>query len=276
MATVRKKRIYFARHGERIDWIDKNWMATGERPSDPSLSHYGLQQARELALYVAQIQPRITHIYASPFLRTIQTALQVAHELNRHVSSADEIIKIRLEPGYGEYFFDEWDQSTIYRPSSQLFEASQNSACIDQDYDSVIKSDYYLQTKIESRQQLRNRLKRVIESTLDSSKDDSNILIVTHAAPLIEGARALATITRERNQGMNNMEEIENQKNLETNNLSKWEMLPIRAGVCSLTYFELINDKWILLENGLASYLSKGEQNVWIFPDDSSLYEPSE
>ncbi|CAM4912412.1 unnamed protein product [Rotaria socialis] len=258
MATVRKKRIYFARHGERIDWIDKNWMATGERPSDPSLSHYGLQQARELALYVAQIQPRITHIYASPFLRTIQTALQVAHELNRHVSSADEIIKIRLEPGYGEYFFDEWDQSTIYRPSSQLFEASQNIACIDQDYDSVIKSDYYLQTKIESRQQLRNRLKRVIESTLDSR------------------ARALATITRERNQGMNNMEEIENQKNLETNNLSKWEMLPIRAGVCSLTYFELIDDKWILLENGLASYLSKGEQNVWIFPDDSSLYEPSE
>ena len=275
MAKTPTKNIYFVRHGERMDWIDKTWIKTAERRLNPPLSSYGLQQADELGIYVAKLQPRITHIYASPFLRTIQTALQVANQLNKNVSSPNELTKIRLEPGFGEYM--SWDvisgENDPYQPLNTLSEISQNMDCFDYDYDSVIKDNYYLQTKQETRQQLRDRLKHVIRCTLAAHPDDCNILIVTHAATLIEGVGALVTIGSEQNQEVIKKEEVAITTNQEKNNLSTWDMSPIRAGVCSLTHLELRDDKWTLSKNGLTSYLSKGEQNQWMFPEDASLYK---
>jgi broad specificity phosphatase PhoE len=280
MATPAKKNIFFTRHGERLDWIDNTWLKTAKRRCDPPLSPYGFQQAHELGLYLAKLQPRITHIYASPFLRTIQTALEVATQLNKNISAKDEITKIRLEPGYGECFLPNtghpWDQDSIYRPLNQLSEISQNIEYFDQDYDSKIKDDYYLQMKIESRQQLRDRMRRILQCTLDAHTADCNILIVTHAAPLVEGVRALTTLSRERCQEVVKKEEVEITTNQEKSNLSAWDLSPIRAGVCSLTHFEFTDDKWTMSKNGLSSHLSKGEQNLWIFPEDVSLYETPE
>jgi broad specificity phosphatase PhoE len=278
MTTPQTKNIYFARHGERIDWIDKTWMDTAERCLDPPLSPYGLEQAHELGIYVAQIQPRITHVYASPFLRTIQTALQVVNQLNKNISSSTELTKIRLEPGFGEHFLSDVtpNENNIYQPlDQQLSSISQSMEYFDHDYESVIKSNYYSQTGEENRQQLRDRLRRVVQCTLDAHTTNCNILIVTHAATLIEGVRTLATVSRERSQKVIKKEEVEITTNQEINNLSEWDMSPVRAGVCSLTHLELKDDKWTLSKNGFTSYLSKGEQNVWFFPDDKSLYEKS-
>lgn len=273
IATPLKKNIYFARHGERIDFIDKTWIESAERRLDPPLSSYGLHQAHELGVYIANLQPRITHIYASPFLRTIQTALQVVRQINKNISSTDEITKIRLEPGYGEYNLNDiqWTEQSLYRPSHELSEISQDSEYFDQDYDSVIKADYYLQTKVETLQQLRDRLKRVVQHTLDAHTFDCNILIITHAATLIESVRALLTITAKRNQDVIKKEEVEI-----TTYTSTWDMSPIRAGVCSLTHLQIIDDTWTLSKNGLISYLSNGEQYAWFFPDDEALYKASE
>jgi broad specificity phosphatase PhoE len=278
LTMPRTKNIYFARHGERIDWIDQTWRDTAERRLDSPLSPYGVQQAHELGVYVARLQPRITHIYASPFLRTIQTALQVANQLNKNVSSTSEITKIRVEPGFGEYFLSDviWNENNIYRPLHQLSEISQNIEYFDQDYDSVIKADYYLQTGVETRRRLRDRLRRVLQCTLDAHTAECNILIVTHAATLIEGVRALVTVSREKSQKVIKKEEVEITINQEKNDLSVWDMSPVRAGVCSLTHLQLMDDRWNLSKNGLTSYLSKGEQNAWIFPEDASLYETTE
>jgi len=200
--------------------------------------------------------------------------LQVANQINKNVLSITETTTIRLEPGFSEYFFDRiWNEENIYRSLHQLREISQNIEYFDQDYDSVIKADYYLRTKIETRQQLRDRLKQVLQCTLDAHTPDYNILIITHAAPLIEGVRALLTSTGNQNMKVIKNEEIEITTNQDKSNLSAWDMSPIRAGVCSLTHLELTHDKWTLSKNGLFSYLSKGEQNAWIFPDDKSLYK---
>ncbi|CAF1244098.1 unnamed protein product [Adineta steineri] len=272
MATVQTKNIYFARHGERTDWIDRTWIETAKRQYDSPLSSYGLQQAHELGIYITELKPRITHIYASPFLRTIQTALQVAKELNKNVLSNNDLIRIRLEPGYGEFHGSDamWNENNIFQPLDEHTEILQYIEYFDQDYQSIFKPDYYLQVKGETRQQLRDRLKRVLQCTLDAHADDCNILIITHAATLVEGVRALITITKEHNQG------IEITTIQEQNNTSTWDMSPIRAGVCSLTHCEFIDKKWTLSKTGLASYLSKGEQRIWYFPEDKSLYETSE
>ena len=271
-ATPQRKNIYFSRHGERIDWIDKTWIESAKRRTDPPLSSYGLEQARELGIFIATLQPRITHIYASPFLRTLQTAVQVARQIkNQDLSSTT---KIRVEPGFGEYFIDEgiWNDENIYRSVDQLSDLSEHMEYFDQDYNSVFKEDYFLQSKLETRQQMRDRLKRVLQCTLDAHSFDCNLLIITHAAPLIEGVRALLTPNDNRTEQVIKKEEIQISMNQTKSNQSTWNMTPVRAGVCSLTHLELTDDKWTLLKNGLASYLSKGEQNAWFFRDDQALY----
>lgn len=260
MTTIVKepqtKNIYFARHGERIDFVDKKWIELAERPGDPPLSSYGLEQAHELGVYVASIQPRVTHIYASPFIRTIQTAIEIVKELNQNES----LVKIHLEPGFGELCVDHssWNERTLYRSITELSDISKDLSLIDQDYDSFLKIDYFLQNPHENRQEFRDRLQRTLQHILNLHSTDCNILIVTHAATVIEGVRALLTIS-----------ERDNEQIVVS---SQWNMSPIRAGVCSLTHVELVDSKWTVKTNGLASYLSKGEQNAWLFPDDKHLY----
>ena len=76
----------------------------------------------------------------------------------------------------------------------ELLEISENMEYFDQDYESAIKADYYLQMKVENRQQLCDRVRRVLQHTLDAHKIDCNILIVTHAATLLECAGVLLTM----------------------------------------------------------------------------------
>ena len=277
MTTSSIKTIYFARHGERLDWIDKTWIKSTKQRFNPPLSPYGFEQAEQLGQYVATIQPRITHIYVSPYLRTIQTALQIVKKLNENVSTNSQKTKIRLEPGFGEYFIDgtQLDQDSIYRPVHKLTEVSDHIQDFDQDYDSIIKDDYFLNTREQTREQLRHRLKRVLQSTLNAHNTNCNILIVTHAAPLIEGVRALLTGIGEQSSVVVKKEEIEIILEQETNNLSSRDLSAVRTGVCSLTHLELTDNKWIISNNGLTSYLSNGEQNPWMFPDDVSLYQSS-
>ena len=272
-----KKNIYFARHGERIDWIDETWKETAERRFDPPLSSYGLQQADELGKYIATLQPRITHIYTSPYLRTVQTALQVAKQLNKNISSINDRTKIRVEPGYGEFFISNvtWDTTNFFQPLDGLTEISQDTEYFDPEYESAITADYYAQLGQEIRPQLRDRLKRMMQRILDTHPTDCNILIITHAAPLIEAVRAVMTIAEEQHQEVIKKDEVGTTTIEDKSPLSAWDMSPIRAGVCSLTHLELIDNRWNVSKNGLASYLSKGEQNNWVFPDDLSLYQTS-
>jgi broad specificity phosphatase PhoE len=83
--------IWIARHGNREDFVDSNWIKTADRPFDPGLSLDGIQQAKELAQRLAS--EKIDRIFASPFLRTVQTADYVAEALN---------LPIKIESGVAE------------------------------------------------------------------------------------------------------------------------------------------------------------------------------
>ena len=84
--------LWIARHGNRQDFVDPFWSRTAEYPYDPALSSDGQIQAQELAQRLAR--ESIQHIFASPFLRTIQTAHPIAERLN---------LPIKLEFGLGEH-----------------------------------------------------------------------------------------------------------------------------------------------------------------------------
>lgn len=89
--------VWLARHGNRQDFVDPDWPKTAERPHDPGLSPDGIEQARKLGQRLSGED--IDYLFASPFLRTVETAHYVAEELDQ---------PIFLEPGIGEWLNPEW------------------------------------------------------------------------------------------------------------------------------------------------------------------------
>ena len=72
--------VWIARHGNRIDFVHPEWFNTAKRRYDPHLSDDGILQAQQLANRL--IGENITQIFTSPFLRTVQTANEVAKVLD--------------------------------------------------------------------------------------------------------------------------------------------------------------------------------------------------
>ncbi|BBA79882.1 phosphoglycerate mutase [cyanobacterium endosymbiont of Rhopalodia gibberula] len=99
--------VWIARHGNRLDFVNPEWFDTAEYPYDPPLSEDGIIQAQQLGKRLQS--ENIVHIFASPFLRTIQTAHQVAEILD---------LEIKLEAGLAEWYNPEWmsEHPTIHPP----------------------------------------------------------------------------------------------------------------------------------------------------------------
>lgn len=101
--------IWLARHANRQDFADPAWAETADRPHDPGLAPDGVQQARQLARRVEQLD--VDRILSSPFLRAVETASPVAEALDTPVF---------LEPGLGEWLNPDWFDSApeILSPST--------------------------------------------------------------------------------------------------------------------------------------------------------------
>ncbi|MFQ3679102.1 MAG: histidine phosphatase family protein [Pseudanabaenaceae cyanobacterium] len=104
--------LWIARHANRQDFVDPRWLETADRPYDPPLSADGWEQARALAQRLAAAP--IRYLYASPFLRTVQTAAAIAEVLG---------LPIRLEPGLGEWLHPDWMPAAPARLSSEALAA---------------------------------------------------------------------------------------------------------------------------------------------------------
>jgi broad specificity phosphatase PhoE len=89
--------VWLLRHGERQDSVDPDWASRADRPHDPGLTATGREQARRTARRLAG--ESIDAVYASPFLRTVETADIVARELG---------LPVALEPGLGEHLNPDW------------------------------------------------------------------------------------------------------------------------------------------------------------------------
>lgn len=92
--------VWIARHGNRLDFVNPDWFLSAERPYDPPLSDDGVIQAMQMGQRLKG--ENITHIFASPFLRTVQTANQVAQVLD---------LPIKIEPGLSEWLNPVWMHS---------------------------------------------------------------------------------------------------------------------------------------------------------------------
>jgi len=146
------KTIYLVRHGEKVLTI-----------GDPPLSEVGIRQAERTGIYLQKFP--IDAIYASPLLRTQQTAQQISTHTHAPVF-VDKRLRERMN--WGDVpnqplreFLAEWENTSKDRTFKPL--------CGD--------------SSIEAGQ----RLKSVIDYSIKSNH--SNIILVTHGGIIVDFLR---------------------------------------------------------------------------------------
>ena len=166
--------IWITRHGNRQDFVDPDWVNGAEYPFDPPLSSDGLEQARQTA---RALRGRgIARIVSSPFLRCIQTAEEVARELE---------IPIVLEAGLGE-----WLNPTWFPAPPELVHANRpnrSDSRIDPGYESLVEP-VYPELKVEMYRRVATAVRRLTETSFASE------LWVGHGASVQGAAAALLGI----------------------------------------------------------------------------------
>jgi len=89
--------VWVLRHGQREDSVTDDWHEVADRVHDPGLTDHGHWQASVAADRLTG--EGIGAIYASPFLRAVQTADHVGRALD---------VPVFLEAGLGEHLNPEW------------------------------------------------------------------------------------------------------------------------------------------------------------------------
>lgn len=106
--------VLAVRHGQRQDSVDPNWESNAQRVDDPPLTDLGRWAAWRVGRRFVESKTTIDAVYASPFLRTVETADEICRELGT---------EFMLEPGIGEHRNPEWfDGEPETLPPEQLAE----------------------------------------------------------------------------------------------------------------------------------------------------------
>ena len=171
--------VWIARHGNRLDFVNPEWFNTAERPYDPPLSEDGVVQARQLGQRL--LGESIAHIFASPFLRTVQTASMVADALD---------LPIKLESGLSEWLNPAWMKNEPERlPLDVLQECFPR---IDPSYTSRGIARYP-----ETSDQVLDRTSETVRHLVAEFSQD--ILLVGHGASVVGATHGLVGGTPEVN-----------------------------------------------------------------------------
>ena len=122
--------VVIARHGERSDYVDREAFVKStqfqERPWDPLLTETGRKQA---GLMAARVQkelverdfPPVTRVFASPFIRTVETAEEACKVLG--------IDTIHVENGMVEALCEEWFRSWAVPGADTTWGGPKHSRC---------------------------------------------------------------------------------------------------------------------------------------------------
>ncbi|KAL2336868.1 hypothetical protein Fmac_011314 [Flemingia macrophylla] len=173
--------VVVMRHGERFDNLEPSWVATAARPWDPPLAEAGRKRAFETGKRLRQgLGFPIRRVFVSPFLRCLQTAVQLVPSL----SAVDEPSKVKVSVEYG---LCEMMNSRAIRPNvapkdgNMGFDITECEAMlphetVDKNVERVYKE---LPQWEESVLQAGERYQQLIKNLADKYPSD-NLLLVTH------------------------------------------------------------------------------------------------
>ena len=158
--------VWICRHGNRIDFIDKSWEG-----DDPFLSPDGIVPAQETGARL--VGEGIQHIFASPFLRTVETAHHIATALG---------LTVKVEPGASEWMNEKWfPNRPVHIPVPDLVDRFGN---VDPDYTPAV-----LPQHPETAEEAYARSGKAARTVADAFEGD--ILLVGHGHSVDGMARGL-------------------------------------------------------------------------------------
>jgi broad specificity phosphatase PhoE len=166
--------VWIVRHGDRLDFTDPTWERTAARPYDPPLAPTGIAQAHALARQLGGA--RIAHLFASPFLRTVETAHPVALALG---------LRIKIEPGLSEWLSAAWFPQPPRLLS--LDELAQRFPSIDRTY-TARGGARYGESGEEALARSGATARRLVTDF------DGDLLIVGHGASVLGGTAGLLEV----------------------------------------------------------------------------------
>jgi broad specificity phosphatase PhoE len=164
--------VWIARHANRLDFVHPDWFLTAEKRYDPPLSDDGVVQTQQLAQRLQT--ENISHIFASPFLRTVQTANAVAEVLD---------LPIKLETGLSEWLNPDW--MTEAPETLSIPELGALFPRIDPSYTPLITAKYP-----ETEETVHQRSGKTAKS-LATEYYPENILLVGHSTSVLGAAMGL-------------------------------------------------------------------------------------
>lgn len=178
--------IWIARHGNRLDFANPEWFLTAERPYDPPLYHgenhpgqpNGFKQAQQLGKRLKG--ENIRHIFASPFLRTVQTANEVAEILD---------LPLKIEPGLSEWLNPEWMPSMPEKLPLEVLH--QQYPRIDLSHEIRGAIPEYPETAEQALKRSGETAKRLAEAFPE------DILLVGHGASVLGATMGILSVTTE-------------------------------------------------------------------------------
>ena len=196
-ATYIKKLLVLIRHGERID-------RTGKIPKcglmNPELSDKGKLQSFEaskilienIKKYFVKISPNLIQIRSSPYMRTIQTSIQLLKGLNLILSN-NQKEKINI---LNTVFIDfglrkRIKPNKIFEKKDLLYSSVEKYANFDEEIKDIEfmgdKGDFPLdkETKEQCEKRSLDYLDNILKKELDNKNNLNNIVIIIgHRGPL--------------------------------------------------------------------------------------------
>jgi broad specificity phosphatase PhoE len=154
--------VWAVRHGQRADSVDPDWEANAERLHDPQLTELGRWAAWRVGHRFSEYGPPIDAVYASPFLRTVETAAEICREIDA---------EFVLEPGLGEHRNPDWfDSEPETIPQAQLADQFE-----------TLRLDYEPYLRPEFPESHDEATRRVGETTRHiAATTDGTVLLVGH------------------------------------------------------------------------------------------------
>jgi broad specificity phosphatase PhoE len=157
--------VWVARHAERLDFADADWAGRAERPYDPPLSVEGRRQAGALAQRLSD-EP-LAHLFSSPFLRCVESAVAIASSRN---------LPVKIEAGLSEWLNRDWFNGTPELLSIEALTARYR--CIDGGYRALGAARYG-----ESGEEALRRSAKVTRQLVVQYSGD--LLLVGHGASVL-------------------------------------------------------------------------------------------
>lgn len=168
------RKIYIARHGERLDFVDPDWYANSETPHDPPLTDRGRGQATDLGKFLRD--SNIKHVYVSPFSRCVNTAFNAAREIHPSIS-------INVEPGACEWLNEDWYDDAVNGPVWRSTEdLAKEFPSVNTDYKSVFPMTHNFDAFPETEDECLQRCLKMVRAILDTVEGDGEVLIVGHGS----------------------------------------------------------------------------------------------